>query len=126
MTDEIDWLGLANKHHAARQPGTRRRRPSSPGSALRAARNKGHRAFDAIWKRGYMSRSEAYRWLAREMGMPADDCHFGMMSAAECERAAALANALVAARYAEIAKRRRDRAARRAGARLAEKIQRGG
>jgi hypothetical protein len=126
VTDEIDWLGLANKHHAARQPGARRRRPSTPGSPLRAARDNGHRVFDVIWKRGYMSRAEAYRWLAREMGMPADDCHFGMMTAAECKRAEGLAQAFVEARYAETAKRRRDRVARRAEARLAKKIERGG
>ena len=37
-------------------------------SALAEARIEAHRVFDRIWKDGYLSRSQAYQWLAMERG----------------------------------------------------------
>lgn len=50
------------------------------------AREMAHKTFDPIWRRGYMKRSEAYLWLALQLGIPQDDCHMGMMTNAECQR----------------------------------------
>lgn len=38
-----------------------------------------HLALDAIWQRGYMERDEAYRWLAKEMGLSEHECHLSRM-----------------------------------------------
>ena len=47
----------------------------------RKARKEAHAVFDELWKEGYMSRSEAYRWLAKEMGR---EIHFSELSEEEC------------------------------------------
>lgn len=59
---------------------------SAPGSALAKARVKAHRAFDPIWQSGAMSRSDAYRWLAAQLGIPFNDCHMVKMDEATCGR----------------------------------------
>jgi hypothetical protein len=74
-------------------------RPGSPRT--RYLRGKAHEAFDAIWGReadrsakGYgYARTRAYKWLARELGLSADDCHIGQMTAELCEQVIALCNA---------------------------------
>ncbi len=48
--------------------------------------------FERIWRSGSMSRSEAYKWLADKMGIPAEECHFGWFSAEQCQTAMAHCN----------------------------------
>jgi len=43
-----------------------------------------HKAFDPIWQSGEMTRSEAYRWLAGEMGLSSKACHMVRMNADQC------------------------------------------
>lgn len=57
------------------------------------ARTRAHAAFDVIWKHGFMTRSEAYEWLARELGV--DEAHMKAMTAEECERVIELSNELL-------------------------------
>lgn len=45
----------------------------------RAARSHAHARFDAVWRTGLMSRTDAYRWLAGCMGLDMSVCHIGMM-----------------------------------------------
>lgn len=57
--------------------------------ALSKARERGHFAFDLLWRHGdsrRMDRVEAYAWLAEGLGVPPDQCHFSMFSLAQCER----------------------------------------
>lgn len=66
-----------------------------PGNAeTKAARIRAHEAFDKLWKWGEHGkktrRGLAYLWLARELGIAADDAHFGSFDLATCERAIAL------------------------------------
>lgn len=52
-------------------------------------RRKAHETFDLIWKRGFMSRSNAYRWLQRAMGRKgkrAPHEHIGDFTIADCQR----------------------------------------
>jgi len=44
------------------------------------ARMLAHEAFDQIWGHGYMTRPEAYAWLASKMGMKKRRCHMAMMT----------------------------------------------
>lgn len=107
MTDDIDWTALSVKQYAAfYTDAERRRNPARWGSPLRRARAEAHQAFDRIWKEGHLTRTDAYRWLALEMGLPVGDCHMGMMTSKECERVAAASRAyLKAARKARGAAR---------------------
>lgn len=51
---------------------------------LRKAKNNAHQAFDYIWKDRIMTRKEAYAWLAKELGIPPERCHIGMMDVSTC------------------------------------------
>ena len=53
---------------------------------LRRAKGRAHAAFDPLWRGGSMSRSQAYRWLADELGIDPGDCHIGMMDVGTCRR----------------------------------------
>lgn len=53
---------------------------------LRAWKKKAHAAFDPLWQRGRMDRSEAYGWLAAELALPSAECHIGMFDIEMCER----------------------------------------
>lgn len=50
-------------------------------------RGKLHTVFDPIWQSGLMTRSGAYQWLADEMGLTRETCHFGMFNKTQCRRA---------------------------------------
>jgi len=95
--DDIDWTGLANKQFAAGWTQPERHRFSARNDAtLVRARDSAHKEFDKIWKKRHMTRTEAYRWLAREMGVPYDDCHMGMMSVSDCRKVERLSAAYLA------------------------------
>jgi hypothetical protein len=55
-------------------------------SVLRAAKSAAHREFDKIWRSGRMSRTNAYAWLARQLRIPAHQCHIGMFDEDMCAR----------------------------------------
>lgn len=58
--------------------------------ALRMARNRAHELFDKLWlprQDRREARAEAYEWLREQMGMTPDQCHFGMMTPEQCEKA---------------------------------------
>lgn len=56
------------------------------GADTRKARSAAHAAFDPLWRRGSMGRSQAYQWLARTLGIDTEDCHIGMMDAPTARR----------------------------------------
>ena len=66
------------------------RTPAEPGSALAKARMAAHAAFDPIWRSGRMSRSEAYRWLAYNIGVPVEYCHMQMLTEEMCAKVVAV------------------------------------
>jgi len=51
----------------------------------RQARREAHNAFDEIWKREYMSRSDAYSWLAEGLGLGSGECHIKRLTRHQCE-----------------------------------------
>jgi hypothetical protein len=53
---------------------------------LRSAKKMAHAAFDPLWREGHMTRSEAYAWLARELGISLEECHIGMFDVETCQR----------------------------------------
>lgn len=48
------------------------------------ARIKAHRAFDRMWKSGYLTRDQAYTWMAEKMGLELDRAHIGYFSESQC------------------------------------------
>lgn len=54
--------------------------------ALRRAKNHAHRAFDPLWKQGFMKRRQAYAWLAQQLGIALEECHIGMFDIEQCRR----------------------------------------
>lgn len=57
----------------------------------RAARILAHEALDALWRYGYMSRGQAYRWLDQVLGRKPGSTHIGSSDIALCKRIVELA-----------------------------------
>lgn len=53
---------------------------------LRDARKTCKAPFEQIW-RDHMTRVEAYAWLASQLGIPGEQCHFGMFDIDRCHQA---------------------------------------
>jgi hypothetical protein len=52
---------------------------------LREIRKLAHATFDPLWKDGQYGRGEAYRRLAKAMGITREDCHIAMFSIEQCK-----------------------------------------
>ena len=63
------------------------------GKALRDLRSEAKDLFNPIWQEEYMTRAEAYRWLAEKLGIPQEQCHFGHFDADRCKVVMALLEA---------------------------------
>lgn len=67
---------------------------------LRAAKQRAHAVFDALWQakagsgRGGITKGQArasgYAWLAQKLGLPPAICHVGMFDVDTCNRVVAL------------------------------------
>jgi hypothetical protein len=71
------WVGC--------HPGTEKPLGTLANAELRAARSLAHSEFDPIWKRGYMTRAEAYAELAKRLGIAGPKCHIGRFDVGMCE-----------------------------------------
>ncbi len=54
--------------------------------ATHEARKAAHAAFDPIWQKGKLPRSEAYGRLAAMLNIPGEECHMKLMDAATAAR----------------------------------------
>lgn len=61
--------------------------------SLRQARKSGKNTFYALIKKNNWDRDTAYAWLSDKLGIPKNECHWGMFEADQCERAQRLCNA---------------------------------
>lgn len=73
-----------------------RRKSAEPGSPLAKARMAAHAAFDPLWRSGRQSRSAAYKWLARQIGIPPEYCHMQMLTEASCWRVVEVCKSIAA------------------------------
>lgn len=55
-------------------------------SRLRHKRILAHRALDALWKQGYMTRHSAYIWLQTRLCLRKEDMHIGKFSDYYCDQ----------------------------------------
>jgi len=67
-------------------PGTTKPLGRLANSKLRYWKRQAHQAFDPIWRTGEKKRTQAYRWLAREMELDRDFCHIGMFDIDQCKQ----------------------------------------
>lgn len=44
---------------------------------LKTLKKEAHALFDPLWKSGERSRNQAYKWLAKKLGISVRECHFG-------------------------------------------------
>jgi len=52
---------------------------------LRMARGEAHRLFDQLWKGGgHMTRTQAYEWLQKKMGLPPHAAHISQFNYEQC------------------------------------------
>jgi hypothetical protein len=68
------------------------------GAEGRKARNAAHAAFDPLWKSGRMRRSDAYKWLADQLGQPAGQTHISWMTAEQARRVVTICSAATPAK----------------------------
>lgn len=62
---------------------------------LREWKSNAHFWFDKIWRKEYMSRSEAYLWLSQKLNIPLEYTHIGMFGADTCKKVGKFAQALL-------------------------------
>lgn len=67
-------------------PGTKVALGTLANAELRAMRKRAHRAFDRTWKGGDRSRSQAYKWLANQLGITSQQCHVAMFDVQQCQK----------------------------------------
>ena len=53
---------------------------------LRWKRRDAHVALEKLWLEGHMTKSDAYRWMRTQMGIPETDAHIGKFSEYRCEQ----------------------------------------
>lgn len=59
----------------------------------RAIKSEAHRVFDQLWKSRYMTRSDAYSWMRKALGLTADEAHIGKMCPSDCRKLIELVSA---------------------------------
>ena len=72
------WVGT---HRGTKEPLGR-----LANGELRTAKRRAHWAFDSLWQKGSMSRGQAYKWLAEELGLDVEECHIGEFNLARCHQ----------------------------------------
>ncbi len=63
-------------------------------ASLRKQRAATHAAFDPLWKPAHvtLTRSKAFEWLARAMGLTKEQCHVAMFTEVQCKEAMKICN----------------------------------
>ena len=68
------------------QPGTSLPLGTPANRELRALRIQAHRCFDALYLTGYMTKRDAYIWLANLLQAPQSQAHIGYLSEYSCRQ----------------------------------------
>ena len=65
-------------------PGTKIPMGTMANRELRALRNEAHHYFDQLYKKGLMSKEDAYHWLAYILAAPMGQAHIGLLGEYYC------------------------------------------
>lgn len=66
--------------------GTNRPLGNVANEVLRLKRIETHQVFDSFWKQRNMSRTAAYKWLAKRMDLPSETAHIGGFEMDQCQK----------------------------------------
>lgn len=66
--------------------GTTRPLGNVANETLRLKRMETHQVFDAYWKRRGMTRTAAYRWLAKRLHLSEEQTHIGSFEMDQCQK----------------------------------------
>lgn len=66
--------------------GTTRPLGNVANESLRLKRMETHQVFDDYWKRHGMTRTKAYRWLARQLHLSEGQTHIGSFEMDQCQK----------------------------------------
>ncbi len=88
------WACLSCRAWVGCHPGTTVPLGRLADAELRRAKMAAHRAFDDLWRRKMKrdgcrkgeARGAGYRWLAGQLGLPAERTHIGMFDVETCRR----------------------------------------
>lgn len=78
--------------HVGCHPGTNKALGRLANKELRQLKMAAHKAFDTLWHwkikhegcRRKSARGKAYAWLAKELGVPTEECHIGYFTPDQC------------------------------------------
>jgi hypothetical protein len=87
LFSKMFWRCVSCDAYVGCHPGTSQPLGRLANAELRRAKQAAHKAFDPLWQSGKMSRTQAYRRLAEQMGMSQKECHIGMFTTQQCEEA---------------------------------------
>jgi len=90
------WVGVHKNDDLARPLGR------LADAELREWKKRAHAAFDPLWKRKMQrdncwakeARGAGYRWLAKSIGIPFEECHIGMFDVGLCRRVVEICSAV--------------------------------
>jgi|WetSurMetagenome_2_1015567.scaffolds.fasta_scaffold1201624_2 hypothetical protein len=86
LSHKLFWSCSPCGAYVGCHPGTSNSLGRMANAELRQARSNAHAWFDRIWQAREMSRSKAYAWLAKRLGLPVEKAHIGMFDAEMCRR----------------------------------------
>ena len=93
MPNGDDYYGCTHSENGIRcrgnvscHPGTTNPMGIPATEDVRRLRTECHKGFDRLWKYGYYTRTGAYVWLARWMGIPEYKAHIGSFDKEQCLR----------------------------------------
>ena len=80
------WLCERCDSYVGCHPGTTVSLGRLADPQTRRLKQAAHLAFDPLWQHGGMTRSRAYAWLAKQLGLKPSQCHMGEMSDEDLRR----------------------------------------
>ena len=66
-------------------PGTYKPLGELANKETRGWRARAHASFDGLWQNGHMTRTEAYTWMKRSMGLAEAKAHIACMDVKQCK-----------------------------------------
>jgi len=93
--NSTDRLGLANESiylcqncnaRVGCHKGTNRPLGNVANEVLRLKRRETHQVFDSYWQGNSMSRTQAYKWLAKQMDLSEKQAHIGGFEMDQCQQ----------------------------------------
>ena len=94
------WMCKPCKAYVGCHKGTKAPLGRLANAELRSCKMSAHESFDQIWKtHGWMTRTNAYLWLAKELNLEPKDCHIAMFDVDMCKKVIRVSQDYIKTRY---------------------------